>query len=435
MSRFIALLYSAACYALFLAVFLYAIGFVSGVAVPKDIDDGVAGPLLPAVLVNTVLLLVFALQHSVMARPGFKRVWTRIVPPVAERSTFVLATCIALVLLFWQWRPLPALVWHVEEPAVRVALYAFAAIEHHRRVLDAVAGVRARRLQRRQGDHQLWRGHAVHGDRDVVGVPCGDPGGELVEVEIGVVQDPLAGGQAVHPLAQLAAAVCEHQLHDVLGVEIRRGVGDARDTAGAQLRADLRQSGFLALQRFRPGRIGASQPAVGVVGLPDTGETGRVQRPQHPAAVLDAYRNRRGKLVEQRAVQWPRDRLVVANGPDPSVGADVGFGQYPGQVRGAVHVAGTDPDRRQRRGRRPQMDVMVVQTGDDGSARGIVDLFARTGIQPLVEGGDAVGDPDVDDVPVQQRGPLDQHEASPQSASICSTAALSAPRGAAGPLG
>lgn len=128
MSRVIALLYSAACYALFLAVFLYAIGFVAGVAVPKDIDDGVAGPLLPAVLVNTVLLLVFAFQHSVMARPGFKRVWTRIVPPVAERSTFVLATCIALVLLFWQWRPLPALVWHVDEPAVRVALYAFAAI-------------------------------------------------------------------------------------------------------------------------------------------------------------------------------------------------------------------------------------------------------------------------------------------------------------------
>lgn len=128
MSRFIALLYSAACYALFLAVFLYAIGFVAGVAVPKDIDDGVVGSPIVALLVNTALLLLFALQHSVMARPAFKRVWTRIVPPVAERSTFVLATCIALVLLFWQWRPLPALVWHVDEPAARMALYALATI-------------------------------------------------------------------------------------------------------------------------------------------------------------------------------------------------------------------------------------------------------------------------------------------------------------------
>ena len=128
MSRFIALLYSAACYALFLAVFLYAIGFVAGVAVPKDIDDGVVGSPVVALLVNTALLLLFAMQHSVMARPGFKRVWTRIVPPVAERSTFVLATCIALVLLFWQWRPLPALVWHVDEPAARMSLYALAGI-------------------------------------------------------------------------------------------------------------------------------------------------------------------------------------------------------------------------------------------------------------------------------------------------------------------
>ena len=128
MSRVIALLYSAACYALFLAVFLYAVGFVAGVVVPKDIDDGVAGPPLLAVLVNTVLLLVFALQHSVMARPAFKRVWTRIVPPVAERSTFVLATCIALVLLFWQWRPLPSLVWSVDAPSARATLYALAAV-------------------------------------------------------------------------------------------------------------------------------------------------------------------------------------------------------------------------------------------------------------------------------------------------------------------
>ena len=127
MSRVFALVYSTACYALFLFVFLYAIGFVAGIGVPKDIDAGAPGAPLTALLANAALLLLFALQHSVMARPAFKRWWTRIVPLVAERSTFVLASSLALALLFWQWRPLPAPVWQVDEPALRVALQALAA--------------------------------------------------------------------------------------------------------------------------------------------------------------------------------------------------------------------------------------------------------------------------------------------------------------------
>ena len=122
MSRFIALVYSTACYALFLVVFLYAIGFVAGAGVPKGIDDGVAGPPLVAVIVDAALLLLFAVQHSVMARPAFKRWWTRFVPEVAERSTFVLASSLALALLFWQWQPLPQTVWHVDTPALRILL-------------------------------------------------------------------------------------------------------------------------------------------------------------------------------------------------------------------------------------------------------------------------------------------------------------------------
>jgi protein-S-isoprenylcysteine O-methyltransferase Ste14 len=113
-------------YVFFLLTFLYAIGFVQGLGVPKAIDSGAGGDVLPALLVNAVLLATFALQHSIMARPAFKRMWTKIVPEEAERSTYVLFASLALALLFWQWRPLPQLVWSIESEALGAVVLAIA---------------------------------------------------------------------------------------------------------------------------------------------------------------------------------------------------------------------------------------------------------------------------------------------------------------------
>ena len=116
MGGIVAALYGAAVYLIFAATFLYAIAFVGNLPAPKTIDSGMPGSLGTALLVNTLLLGLFAIQHSVMARPAFKRWWTRIVPQSVERTTYVLLASAALLLLYWQWRPIPGPVWTVENP-------------------------------------------------------------------------------------------------------------------------------------------------------------------------------------------------------------------------------------------------------------------------------------------------------------------------------
>jgi len=122
MSRFIAFLYGLACYIIFFATFLYAVGFVSGLVVPKTIDAGTVVPAAEAFIVNLFLMSVFAIQHSVMARRPFKQWWTQFVPKSVERSTYVLFTNLALILLFWQWRPIPTVVWHIDNPQIAMAV-------------------------------------------------------------------------------------------------------------------------------------------------------------------------------------------------------------------------------------------------------------------------------------------------------------------------
>ena len=122
MTRLLAFFYGLASYATFFATFLYAVGFVSGLVVPKTIDSGAAVPIKTALVIDLLLMSVFAVQHSVMARPQFKEWWTRFVPKSVERSTYVLFASLALALLLWQWRPMPAVLWHIADPRIAMAV-------------------------------------------------------------------------------------------------------------------------------------------------------------------------------------------------------------------------------------------------------------------------------------------------------------------------
>jgi protein-S-isoprenylcysteine O-methyltransferase Ste14 len=120
--RLLAFLYGIASYLVFLVTFLYAIGFVDGVVVPKTIDTGLVAPITEALVVNLLLMSLFAVQHSVMARKQFKQWWTRFVPPSVERATYVLFASLALALLLWQWRPMPTVVWQIANPQIAMAI-------------------------------------------------------------------------------------------------------------------------------------------------------------------------------------------------------------------------------------------------------------------------------------------------------------------------
>ena len=117
-TRMLTLCYGGVAYLIFLGTFLYAVGFVSGFVVPKTVDKGAgtgpSAPLATALLINLVVMSIFAVQHSGMARRGFKQLFTRFASPAIERSTYVLLASLSLILLYWQWQPMPSMVWNIE---------------------------------------------------------------------------------------------------------------------------------------------------------------------------------------------------------------------------------------------------------------------------------------------------------------------------------
>ena len=122
MHKLTAFLFGAVAYLTFLFTILYAIGFVEGLVVPKDINTGAKSSVFEALAIDLALMSLFAVQHSVMARNSFKQWWTRFIPKPVERSTYVLLASLVLLLLFWLWRPMPAVIWHIEEPEIAAVI-------------------------------------------------------------------------------------------------------------------------------------------------------------------------------------------------------------------------------------------------------------------------------------------------------------------------
>jgi len=145
---FIAALYGVVCYVVFLGSFLYSIAFLGNFLVPKTIDSGSLVPLPTLLAVDVELLGLFAVQHSVMARAGFKAAWTRIVPPSVERSTYVLISSLLLALICWKWQAMPAVIWDITSPALKAIVYALFALGWLIVLLSTVIIAEIRNLER-----------------------------------------------------------------------------------------------------------------------------------------------------------------------------------------------------------------------------------------------------------------------------------------------
>ena len=300
-------------------------------------------------------------------------------------------------------------------------------VGHGRGVLDAVRWVPAGAAQRRQRHDQLRGGDAVQRDRHILGMPVTHPPGELVEIETVVVQDSLARRQKVHALTQVPAPARLGHHRRVRGTEIGRRVGQTGDTVTAQAVAELRQVRLGARQRRRPRDVGAAQPAVGMPGQPEPLQPSRIHRPQHAAAVLHPHRHRRASRVQHPAVEFACAGVVIADRPNPAVGTDGCPREQPAQIVEVPHHLGADMHRRHRRRGRADVQVVVVQPGQHGAARRVVDILAGSRHQPVGDVDDPCSDPDVGGRTVEQHGPLDQHRAASRPATRASTRVVSAP--------